>query len=80
MHFLPTGKNKGVDPVEPGSINGPPDCCIYTDIQLKTLGQSLEVINMKIIMRRDSVIFYLENNRIGNAIGDAFLIEIKDFN
>ena len=40
----------------------------YTDIQLKTLSRRIEVYNMKIIMRRDSIIFYFENNRIDNAI------------
>jgi len=28
---------------------------------------------MRIIMRRDSVIFYSENNRIGNALGRCLL-------
>ena len=40
----------------------------YTDIQLKTLSRRIEVFNMKIIMRRDSVIFYPENHRIDNAV------------
>ena len=40
----------------------------YTDIQLKTLSRRIEVFNMKINMRRDSVIFHLENNRIDNAV------------
>ena len=30
---------------------------IYTDIQLKTLSRRIEVFNMKIIMRRDFMIF-----------------------
>ena len=38
-----------------------------TDIQLKTLSRRIEVFNMKIIMRRDSDIFYSENIRIDNA-------------
>jgi hypothetical protein len=29
LHFCPAGKNKGVDPVQPGSSNSPPDCCIH---------------------------------------------------
>ena len=40
----------------------------YTDIQLKTLSRRIEVFNMKIIMRRDSVIFYPENHRIDSAV------------
>ena len=43
-------------------------CLCYTDIQLKALSRRIEVFNMKIIMRRDSIIFYFENNRIDNAI------------
>ena len=39
----------------------------YTDIQLKTLSRRIEVFNMKIMMRRDSDIFYSENIRIDNA-------------
>jgi len=39
----------------------------YTDIQLKILSRRLEIFNMKIIMRRDSDIFYSENIRIDNA-------------
>ena len=39
-----------------------------TDIQLKTLSRRIEVFNMKIIMRRDSMIFYPENHRIDNAV------------
>ena len=37
----------------------PPSCnnFIYTDIQLKTLSRKVEVFNMKIIMRRDFMIF-----------------------
>ena len=31
--------------------------CGYTDIQLKTLSRRVEVFNMKIIMRRDFMIF-----------------------
>ncbi len=41
---------------------------IHTDIQLKTLSRRIEVFNMKIIMRRDPVIFYPENHRIDNAV------------
>ena len=40
----------------------------YTDIQLKTLSRRIEVFNMKIIMRRESVIFYSENHRFDNAV------------
>ena len=53
----------------PSSLNG--GCSAnetYTDIQLKTLSRRIEVFNMKIIMRRDSVIFYPENHRIDNAV------------
>ena len=32
-------------------------CPNHTDIQLKTLSQRIEVFNMKIIMRRDFMIF-----------------------
>ena len=39
-----------------------------TDIQLKTLSRRIEVFNMKIIMRRESVIFYSENHRFDNAV------------
>ena len=41
---------------------------IHTDIQLKTLSRRIEVFNMKIIMRRESVIFYSENHRFDNAV------------
>ena len=40
---------------------------IDTDIQLKTLSQRIEVFNMKIIMRRDFMIFQSENHKIDNA-------------
>ncbi len=40
----------------------------HTDIQLKTLSRRIEVFNMKIIMRRESVIFYSENHRFDNAV------------
>ena len=33
----------------------------HTDIQLKTLSRRLEIFNRKIIMRRNSMIFYPEN-------------------
>ena len=33
----------------------------HTDIQLQTLRRSIEAFNMKIILRRDSDIFYIEN-------------------
>ena len=39
-----------------------------TDIQLKTFMRSVEVFNMKINMRRDSMIFYSENHRIDNTV------------
>ena len=45
-----------------------PDSRYYTDIQLKTLSRRIEVFNMKIIMRRESVIFYSENHRFDNAV------------
>ena len=35
----------------------------HTDIQLKTLSQRIEVFNMKIIMRRDFMIFQFENHK-----------------
>ena len=34
---------------------------------------------MRIMMRRDSMIFSFKNHGIGNALGGAFFIEIKDF-
>ena len=40
----------------------------HTDIQLKTLSRRIEVFNMKIIMRQESVIFYSENHRFDNAV------------
>ena len=40
----------------------------HTDIQLKTLSRRIEVFNVKIIMRRESVIFYSENHRFDNAV------------
>lgn len=46
----------------------------YTDIQLKTLRRSLEVFNMKINMRRDYVIFQIENHIISNAKRRCFPI------
>ena len=46
----------------------------YTDIQLKTLRHSLEVFNMKINMRRDYVIFQIENHIISNAKRRCFPI------
>ena len=46
-----------------------------TDIQLKTLSHRLEVFNMKIIMRRDSVILS-PNNGIDSAESDVFLIKV----
>ena len=46
----------------------------YTDIQLKTLMRSLEVFNMKINMRRDYVIFQIENHIISNALGRCLSI------
>lgn len=36
---------------------------VYTDIQLKTFIHGMEVFNMKIIMRRDSVILSKSRNR-----------------
>ena len=36
----------------------------YTDIQLKTFIHGMEVFNMKIIMRRDSVILSKSRNRL----------------
>ena len=41
---------------------------IHTDIPLKTLSRRLEVFNRKIIMRRNSMIFYPEKHRIDNAV------------
>ena len=38
--------------------------CSYTDIQLKTFIHGMEVFNMKIIMRRDSVILSKSRNRL----------------
>ena len=38
------------------------------DIQLKTSRRRLAVFNMKINMRRDSVIFYFENHGIDSTI------------
>ena len=35
---------------------------IYTDIQLKTLSRRVEVFDMKIIMRRDLMIFQPKNH------------------
>ena len=46
-----------------------------TDIQLKTLSHMLEVFNMKIIMRRDSVILS-PNNGIDSAESGVFLIKV----
>ena len=37
---------------------------VYTDIQLKTFIHGMEVLNMKIIMRRDSVILSKSRNRL----------------
>ena len=37
---------------------------VYTDIQLKTFIHGMEVFNMKIIMRRDSVILSKSRNRL----------------
>ena len=51
--------------------------CIDTDIQLKTLRHSLEVFNMKIIMRQDFVIFYCKNNKIDNAVRWCFSNETE---
>ena len=48
----------------------------YTDIQLKPLRRSIEGFHMKIIMRRDCVIFYIENNAINNAV-KAVSFELK---
>ena len=45
-----------------------PKQLFHTDIQLKTLSRRIEVFNMKIIMRRESVIFYSENHRFDNAV------------
>ena len=39
----------------------------------------MEAFYMKIIMRRDSVIFYFENNRIDNAVRRCFLNKTKPF-
>ena len=39
----------------------------------------MEPFYMKIIMRRDSVIFYIENNRIDNAIRRCLLNKTKPF-
>ena len=47
---------------------------VDTDIQLKTLRRSLEVFNMKINMRRDYVIFQIENHIISNAKRRCFPI------
>ena len=38
-----------------------------TDIQLKTLSRRMKVFNMKIIMRRDFMIFQFEKHKIDNA-------------
>ena len=40
-----------------GGVMTTPYNAFYTDIQLKTLSQRIEVFNMKIIMRRDHMIF-----------------------
>ena len=39
----------------------------------------MEAFYMKIIMRRDSVIFYFENNRIDNAVRRCLLNKTKPF-
>ena len=39
----------------------------------------MEAFDMKIIMRRDSVIFYCENNRIDNANRRCLLNKTKPF-
>ena len=39
----------------------------YTDIQLKSLSRRVEVFYMKIIMRRDFMIFQSENHKIDSA-------------
>ena len=44
------------------ATNGRP--YIYTDIQLKTFIHGMEVFNMKIIMRRNSVILSKSRNRL----------------
>ena len=41
-----------------------PSVVSYTDIQLKTFIHGMEVFNMKIIMRRDSVILSKSRNRL----------------
>ena len=50
---------------------------IYTDIQLKALKRSLEVFNMKIIMRRDFVIFYYKITKSAAPPGGVFQIKLK---
>ena len=53
-------------------------CSMYnTDIQLKTLRRSLEVFHMKIIMRRDFVIFYYKITKSATPPGGVFQIKLK---
>ena len=50
-----------------------------TDIKLKTLRRSLEVFNMKIIMRRGFVIFYYKITKSATPSGGGFQIKLKLF-
>ena len=47
------------------------------DMQLKTLRRSLEVFHMKIIMRRDFVIFYYKIIKSATPPGGGFQMKLK---
>ena len=49
----------------------------HTDIQIKTLRLSLEVFNVKINMRRDSVIFFLKTTESVTPQGGTFQFKLK---